>query len=91
MTYHKSCVRDPEAITCSYTTDSVQFGGWLKVSAPSETAFAEVEEKIGIIDPKAQSDGAVPLKNLSVRVDEKVPLYCRRDGRGPQCPQINGS
>ena len=81
--YYKWCDRG-ERLTCYYSLESSPYTGpWLRVSAPSQS-YAEVERSLSIVTEP--SNAAIPLSRLSVASPNRVPPFCRRGGRGPQCP-----
>ena len=89
ISYHKSCEQNAHEYACTYTTANLPYARWLRVAAPTKTAFRSVEMQLGILNERG--DGKpVPLNNLDAVSDQPVP-FCRHGGRGPQCPVANGS
>jgi hypothetical protein len=84
VSYWKWCESKVERITCYYSTDDRAIAPWLTVSAPNRNAYAAVERSLGIL---AGSDEVfVALSALDVESTQRIPPFCRRSGRGPQCP-----
>ncbi|HEX8666980.1 MAG TPA: hypothetical protein VF727_01240 [Allosphingosinicella sp.] len=84
VTYYKSCEAAAQ-FTCYYSTDSSPYPNWLRISAPDARGFARVEESVSLLGPLPNT--SISLPRLSVRSSARTPPYCRRGGRGPQCPQ----
>jgi hypothetical protein len=88
ISYQKSCELTAHEYACIYTTANLPYARWLRVAAPTKTAFKSIEMQLGILNEGG--DGKpVPLNKLHTVSDQPVP-FCRHGGRGPQCPVANG-
>ena len=48
--------------------------------------FRAAEGRLALFADESRTGGLIPLHQLSVASAQPKPPYCRRGGRGPQCP-----
>lgn len=85
VSYHKWCGSKGEQFTCYYSTLGNPISQWLRISAPNQRAYDSAASSLGLI--VGTSSNVVPLVQLNVTSDQRLPPFCRRGGLGPQCPE----
>ena len=84
VTYYKWCEAGAR-FTCYFSTGTSEYSEWLRVSAPDNAAYKEIEARLGLVGRPLNA--IIPLSNLNVISASRNPPFCRRGGRGPQCPR----
>lgn len=85
VTYHRWCESRDEGWTCYYSTEeNANYSRWLRITAPDTFSYATVEKSLGLI---GAAGVVIPLSELNTVSNELYPPFCRRGGRGPQCPE----
>ena len=84
VSYHRWCESRDEGWTCYYSTeDKADYSRWLRITSPDADSYADAERSLGLISATGQ---VVPLAELKTVSLDPTPPFCRREGRGPQCP-----